>query len=261
MPVVIAFTNQKGGVSKTTCATNIASIVANRGARVLLVDSDPQCNASITMLGDEVSMFPPEQTIMGIYSSQQQPISRITTSSRIEGLDIIPSSLDLAGSIMEIMGRFNSGQILNSYLSQNAADYDVIFIDCPPDIGVFTLNAFAASNWVVIPMQTEKYAFAGYGQLLEKIAMVQQYGGRVQVMGVIATMYDGRTNSQKGWLRQIEDVAKEKYLGCIHRASMIAEASDANMVVCEINTKDRPYREFLSLAKAICAKAGIELRK
>lgn len=260
MPVTVAFANQKGGVGKTTCAGNFAGIAAMKGIRTLFIDHDPQCNATVTLLGEEAKLYKDRETLAGIYAQEQQPLSRISFGTRIENLSVIPGSLDLAGNVVEISTRFNAGQILSGYLSANAKDYDLIVIDCPPDIGIFTLSSFVASDWIVIPMQTERYAFSGFDTLNDKIRMVQNYGANVQVMGIVATMYDGRMNSQKGWLQEVKDISKDQFLGTIHRSSLIAEASDADRLLVEMNTRDRPYREFLSMAKEIYSRAGLRTK-
>ena len=187
---IIAITNQKGGVGKTTTSVNLSACVADAGKRTLIVDIDPQGNAS-SGLGkldnDELSVY--DVLING------EKASAAIRPTGFANLDILSSSIELAGAEIELVGMDNRETLLKQALNEVRDQYDYIFIDCPPSLGLITLNALTASDSVLIPIQCEYYALEGVGQLMNTLQLVRKrLNPALAVEGVVLTMLDGRTN-------------------------------------------------------------------
>lgn len=191
MQKLIAVANQKGGVGKTTTAVNLAAAIADRGLRVLLIDIDPQGNAT-SGLGVQVGETDP--TIYEVLIGEVSPSSAVR-STEVKGLDLIPSDPRLAGAEIELVefeGR--EGRLAEATVALGDA-YDYLFIDCPPSLGLLTLNALTAARSILVPIQCEYYALEGLGRLLETVERVRQsLNPQLEVEGILLTMYDSRLN-------------------------------------------------------------------
>lgn len=190
MSKIIAITNQKGGVGKTTTSVNLSACVADAGKRTLIVDIDPQGNAS-SGLGkldnDELSVY--DVLING------ESAAKAIRPTGFANLDILSSSIELAGAEIELVGMDNRETLLKRALNEVRENYDYIFIDCPPSLGLITLNALTAADSVLIPIQCEYYALEGVGQLMNTLQLVRKrLNPALAVEGVVLTMLDGRTN-------------------------------------------------------------------
>jgi chromosome partitioning protein len=191
IPRIIALANQKGGVGKTTTAVNLSASLAELGYRVLVVDLDPQGNAS-TGLG--VPSRDLEQTMYQVLLGDTS-IEDIIEGTSVRNLFVAPANLDLAGAEIELVPVFSRELRLKRALDEVVDDYDYIFIDCPPSLGLLTINALAAAREVLVPIQCEYYALEGLGQLLGNVSLVQQNLNRDLVVStVVLVMYDARTN-------------------------------------------------------------------
>lgn len=189
MAIVIALANQKGGVGKTTTAVNLAAYLAHSGKRVLLVDFDPQANASAG-LGVQ-----PQENDKHVYHALLDPKLSVDAikATALEKLWVLPAHADLAGAAVELVNAEEREYRLQQALNNLPPDYDLILIDCPPSLGLLTINALTAANHVLIPLQAEYYSLEGLGQLLNTINLVQQgLNPALQVLGAFVTMYDGR---------------------------------------------------------------------
>ena len=197
---IISFANQKGGVGKTTSAVNIAACVASLGKRVLLCDFDPQGNASSGVGADKTVDYTIYDVLMG--SNPYEALIK----TKFDNLDCLPSSMSLAGAELEIADENKREAKLKTALDMLRPDYDYIFIDCPPSLGLLTINALCASDGVIVPMQCEYFALEGLSQLMKTLSIVRKkYNPRLSLDGVVVTMFDGRLNLS---LQVMEEIKK-----------------------------------------------------
>ncbi len=188
MGTTIVFANQKGGVGKTTSAVNVGAYLAEAGKTVLLIDFDPQGNLSSAVGADTGRP--------GIYEAltSNVPIPEVTQTTTVERLSIVPSSINLTGANVELVDQQDRGHYLKRTIAPVKQQYDFILIDCPPSLGILTLNGLGASDRVLIPLQCEYFAMEGLTQLLESIKRVQaSLNPRLTILGIFFTMYDSRT--------------------------------------------------------------------
>ena len=204
---IISVSNQKGGVGKTTTTINIASFLAEKGKRVLIVDIDPQANSGY---GLGVNVEETEATLYEVLIGSID-LKEALYKTGIENLSIVPSNIHLSGAQVDMLYVENKEFILKNALKKIKSDYDYIFIDCPPSLGILTLNSLVAADSVLIPLQCEYYALEGLSQLLKIIAMVQEkLNPNLVIEGVVLTMYDSRTNLSQQVVSDIREFFKEK---------------------------------------------------
>jgi len=219
---IYAFCNQKGGVGKTTTVINMATCLAQLGFKVLVVDSDPQGNAT-SGLGVDKNLL--EATIYdNIINSK--PANETILKGVIESLDIIPSNAHLAGAEIELISLQDREFLLKNFLASISEEYNFIFIDCPPSLGLLTINALVAAHRLLIPLQCEYYALEGLGQLLDTYNLVhERLNNDVELYGVIMTMADFRTNLTDQVIKEVRDFFKEKvFSAIIPRSVKLSEA-------------------------------------
>ena len=204
---VISISNQKGGVGKTTTAVNIAAFIAEKGYRVLLIDIDPQANAGygLSMHVEEI-----DKTIYEVLIGEIAIEDAIYQTS-LNNLFIVPSNIHLAGAQVDLLEIEEKEFILRKVIRNIKEDYDYILIDCPPSLGILTLNSLVAADSVMIPLQCEYYSLEGLSQLLKIIAMVQDRLNRnLKLEGVVLTMYDSRTNLSQQVVSDVREHFKDK---------------------------------------------------
>jgi chromosome partitioning protein len=210
MGKVVAITNQKGGVGKTTTAINLAASLALDGKRVLLIDIDPQGNASS---GVGVSGDTAERSIYEVLV-EEVPIRDAIVASGVEGLDLVPAGQRLSGAEIELVGLLARESRLRDAIEPVRAEYDFVLIDCPPSLGLLTLNTLTASDSVLVPLQCEYYALEGLSHLLQAIRLVQQkLNPGLHMEGVLLTMYDQRLNL----CQQVEDEARKYFADRVYK--------------------------------------------
>lgn len=247
--MILAFTNQKGGVGKTTSALNTGVYLANLSKKVLLVDTDPQANLT-SGIGYERS-----NQGTGSYEllTQKAPISKSFFSTKIDNLYIVPSSIDLAGAEVELVSAMNRERILSNALNEIKNDFDYILIDCPPSLGLLTLNSLTAADGVIIPVQCEYFALEGLGQLMNTIKLVKKnLNPSLSIEGVLLTMFDSRTNLSKEIVDEVKEFFKEKvFKTVVPRNVRLSEAPSHGDPISVYDPKSPGAVAYEALAKEI----------
>jgi chromosome partitioning protein len=246
---VIAVVNQKGGVGKSTTAVNVSAYLASFGRRTLLVDTDPQGNASSGVGVRKESLR------FSIYDSiiNEVPIASVITSTAITGLDVVPATLKLAGAEVELVAAMSRETRLAQCLEPVLADYDFVFVDCPPSLGLLTVNALVAANSLLIPVQCEYYALEGLGQLLDTVALVQRHLNRdLTIVGFLMTMHDSRTNLSQQVIEDVRNHYGDKvFKTVIPRNVTLSEAPSFGMPIIQYDPKSRGAIAYEELAKEV----------
>jgi chromosome partitioning protein len=252
MGKIIAFTNKKGGVGKTTTAVNMAAYCADFGKRVLLVDLDSQGNAT-TGLGFSKSAL--KQSVYNVLIEDETASANILPT-QVKLLDILPANVDLTGAEVEIVYKRSRERILKNALDKVRGNYDYIFIDCPPSLGLLTVNAWVASDSVIIPLQSEYYALEGVSQLMNTIALVKQHlNPHLQIEGVVITMYDGRALISKQITAEIKKFFKNKlYEIIIPRNVRLSEAPSHGKPIMLHDSKCVGARAYKALTEEFLSK-------
>jgi len=230
MGKIISFINQKGGVGKTTTCVNVASYMAVMGKKVLLVDLDPQGNASSSV---GINKEDKPKTIYNVIVDDNE-IEEVVQKTKIEGLDVIPSDLDLAGAEIELVQMNNREKVVRKVLNRVKDSYDYICIDCPPSLGLLTVNALTASDSMIIPIQCEYFALEGLTQLMYTYKLVKKHlNPELDVEGVVLTMKDSRSNlGQQVTQDVIKYFGKKVYETAIPRNVKLAEAPSYGEPIC-----------------------------
>lgn len=220
--LVVAIANQKGGVGKTTSAVNLGTALAMRGCDVLLVDFDPQANASA---GLGYPAFEVDKSIYDVVVGGL-PVGEVLEATRVDGLWLAPANIDLAGAELELVSVLSRELRLAKALGSCDREFDVVLIDCPPSLGLLTINALAAADEVLIPVQCEYYALEGLRQLMQNIDMIRKsVNRRLEIGGVLLTMFDARTKLSKDVAAQVRDYFGEiAYRTLVPRSIRLSEA-------------------------------------
>jgi chromosome partitioning protein len=221
-PVVVALANQKGGVGKSTTAINLAASLAFQNRKILLIDLDPQGNASSGLGIDRGSID------VSIYDVllKESPLEDAIEPTSVLNLFVVPATIDLAGAEIELVSMFSRETRLRGAIAQVDDDFDVVLIDCPPSLGLLTVNALTAAEEVLIPIQCEYYALEGLSQLLRNVELVtSNLNPGLKVSGVVLTMFDGRTKLSKEVAEQVREYFGDiAYNTVIPRSVRISEA-------------------------------------
>ena len=248
MGKAIAIFNQKGGVGKTTTNINLAACLALRGKKVLVLDIDPQGN---TTSGLGISKIDLEDTIYNIIVDSEYDPKKAVMHTDVENLDLIPASVDLAGAEVELVQIEGREKALKTGLDRIKGEYDYIFIDCPPSLGLLTINSLAAVDSVLIPIQCEFYALEGVSQLVSTIDLVKKsLNPALEVQGVILSMFDGRTNLSAQVVQEVKKYFGEKvYTTVIPRNVRLAEAPSYGLPITEYDPKSKGAEAYMEFAE------------
>lgn len=252
MGKIIAFTNKKGGVGKTTTAVNMAAYCAEFKKKTLLVDMDSQGNAT-TALGFSKSAL--KKSVYNVLIEDDQVTSNIL-HTQAEGLDILPANVDLSGAEVDLVYKRNRERLLKNALDKIKNDYDYIFIDCPPSLGLLTINAWVAADSIIIPLQSEYFAMEGVSQLMNTIGLVKQHlNPELDVEGVVLTMYDGRALISKQIASEIKKFFKKKvYEMIIPRNIRLSEAPSHGLPINLYDPKCIGGRAYRALTEEFLAR-------
>lgn len=258
MGKVIAIANQKGGVGKTTTAVNIGTILAKKNKKVLLIDADPQGNAT-SGLGLEKEI---ELSLYDVLINDVK-INEIVQKTAIKNLMVCPANMNLAGAEVQLVTQMSREQRLKEKIDEIKDEYDFIFIDCPPSLGLITLNAFTASDSVFIPVQCEYFALEGLGQLLNTINLVKKHLNRtLEIEGAVLTMYDSRTNLSNQVVKEVQRYFGDKvYKTVIPRNIKLSEAPSYGMPITIYDPKSKGARAYEKLARELIKNNQIEKNK
>lgn len=251
MGKVISIANQKGGVGKTTTSINLSTFLAQKGKRVLLIDADPQGNAT-SGLGAEKDV---ELSLYDVLVGETE-IEDTLEKTTVKNLFVCPSNINLAGAEVELVSMMSREQRLKEKMDVIKDIFDYVVIDCPPSLGLITLNAFTASDSVLIPVQCEYYALEGLGQLLNTVNLVKKHLNKnLQIEGALLTMYDIRTNLSNQVVKEVKKYFEDRvYKTVIPRNVRLSEAPSYGMPITEYDPRSKGAKSYEKFTKEFLKK-------
>lgn len=249
MAKVIAIANQKGGVGKTTTAVNLSSCLAFKGKKVLVIDIDPQGNTTSGLGIDKKSI---KKSIYDVIINDV-PLESTLLDTSIENLKISPSNIQLAGAEVELVSFFSRETRMKTALESERPKYDFIIIDCPPSLGLLTVNSLTAADTILVPIQCEYYALEGLSQLMNTVKLVQKHlNPKLEVEGVVLTMFDARTNLSIQVVEEVKKYFKNKvYKTIIPRNVKLSEAPSFGLPIILYDPKSKGAECYLDLAQEV----------
>lgn len=249
---VVAIINQKGGVGKSTTAVNLSAGLGEKKYRTLVVDFDPQGNTTSGFGIDKKAL---ETTVYDAIMNDADPASAIqTTYSKY--IDVLPATIQLAGAEIELVSVMAREMRLKEVIDKIKDAYDYVFIDCPPSLGILTMNALTACSAILIPIQCEYYALEGVTKLLESMKMVKsRLNPSLEILGVVMTMYDSRTSLSKQVVQEVSEYFDDKmFQTLIPRNVRLSEAPSFGMPILEYDTASKGAEAYRKLAKEVIAR-------
>lgn len=251
MGKIMAVVNQKGGVGKTTTTVNLSACLAKLSHKVLLVDIDPQGNASSGIGVDKSAL---DRCVYDLLV-HDEPVKNVIVKSSTENMDIIPATIDLAGAEIELVSAMSREFRLKTALQEVRDEYDYILIDCPPSLGLLTVNALAASDFIFVPIQCEYFALEGLGQLMRTIQIVQKHlNPKLEINGVVLTMFDARTNLAQQVIEEVKNHFQNKvYNTIIPRNVRLSEAPSFGEPIISYDPASKGAQAYMNLAREVIA--------
>lgn len=250
MGKIIAFANQKGGVGKTTSAVNIAADLGHLGYSTLLIDCDPQGNASsaVGAVNDTADTFD--------ILINSEPAEKAVQKTKFKNLSVIPSDMNLAAADLELSDRDKRETVLKEALAPIRDNFDFIILDCPPSLSLLTINALAASDSVVVPMQCEYFALEGLSQLIFTLKQVKRlYNPKIELLGIILTMFDGRLNLSLQVMEELKQYFPDKiFTHSIPRAVRLSEAPSHSKPILYYDKYSKGSLTYLEVTKELVAR-------
>ncbi len=247
--MIIVIANQKGGVGKTTTAINLSAACALKGKRVLLLDLDPQSNSSLSFIETETI----RSSAFELFTELQEPWENFIYATKVKNLDVVPSKINLAKLEAKLVGDFDAIFRLRDRFEQIRANYDLIFVDTPPTLGLITVNALVAANFVLIPIQSSYFALEGTDDLLETIEKVRSRPNpELELLGVLVTLFDKRTSLSKDVEAHIRQVfGKKAFKTKISRSVRLEESPAHRETIFEFAPKSSGATEYMELSKEV----------
>ncbi len=254
MGKIVSVVNQKGGVGKTTTAVNLAGGLGKLGKKILLVDADPQGNTTSAYGVDKQKLSASSYDLL----IGKAKAADAVVKTKFDGVDIIPCNMDLAGAEVELISIDRRESQLRDALCLVKGDYDYIFIDCPPSLGLITINALCASDTVLVPIQCEYFALEGLSQLIASVRQIKRlYNPLLELEGVLLTMYDGRLNLTQQVVGEVKRFFKrELYSTTIPRAVRLSEAPSYGMPIQYYDPRNKGAKAYDALAEEFIKRNG-----
>ncbi|MDP3176760.1 MAG: ParA family protein [Spirochaetaceae bacterium] len=257
MARIIVFVNQKGGVGKTTSAINLGAYLARAGKRTLLVDFDPQANLTSGVGG--------KQGGGNIYDviSGRAGMAEIIVPTKVEWLDLAPSSIDLSGATVELVDKADRNEYLKRAIAAVSAQYDFVLIDCPPSLGILTLNGLVAADEVLIPLQCEYFALEGLSLILQTVGLVQKgMNPGLVISGIVFTMYDSRTKLAQEVVQQVTEYFKDRvFRTIVPRNVRLSEAPSHGLPICLYDPSCIGAKSYDALSRELLGRDPSAARK
>ncbi len=252
---IVAVVNQKGGVGKTTTTINLGAALAEQGSRVLLVDFDPQGALSV---GLGLNPNEVEVSVYDLLLDRTVGLSDVVTASKVPGLDLVPSNIDLSAAEVVLVTEVAREQLLKRCLEPAQQIYDYILIDCPPSLGLLTVNALTAANSVIIPLECEYFALRGMALLMDTVGKVQErLNPRLEVLGIVATMLEARTIHGREVLSRVGEAFGDKlFKTVIHKTIKFSEGSVAGVPILAYAPSSNGAQEYRDLGREVMGRAS-----